>query len=260
MYTEFQLYSDFIHGTHVAGIAVRGNPAARLVVFRFNDSLAHLKFAPTLEWARLMADNFRQIGDYCRIHHVRVVNMSWGDEPTEFEEWLSRSGKEQDPVARKERALHLFQIWKAGISDAIKRAPDTLFICAAGNANADAGFKESAPASLHFKNLIAVGAVNQAGDETLFTNFGDTVIIDADGSGVESYVPGGSTLKLSGTSMAAPNVANLAAKLFAIDPSLTPERVIALIEEGASKSDDGRRHLIDEKQPVVLLQQGAHSK
>jgi len=260
MATEFQLYSDFLHGTHVAGIAVRGNPAARLVVFRFNDSLPRLAFPPTPEWARLMADNFRQIGEYCRHHHVRVVNMSWEDEPSEFEEWLTRTGKGQDPVARKEQALQLFQIWKTGIGDAIKSAPDTLFICAAGNANADAGFTEAVPPSLHLKNLIAVGAVDQAGDETLFTNSGETVIIDAAGSDVESYVPGGSTLKLSGTSMAAPNVANLAAKLFAIDPSLTPERVIALIKEGATKSEDGRRYLIDEKQSLLLLQQRARSK
>jgi subtilisin family serine protease len=43
---------------------------------------------------------------------------------------------------------------------------------------------------------------------------------------VESYVPGGEKMKLSSTSMASPNVANLAAKLFALDPNLTPQQAL----------------------------------
>jgi subtilisin family serine protease len=77
--------------------------------------------------------------------------------------------------------------------------------------------------------------------------------VDADGYDVESYVPGGARLKFSGTSMASPNVTNLAAKLFAIDPSLTPAQAIELIKQGATPSEDGRRHLIDEKRSVELL-------
>ena len=109
------------------------------------------------------------------------------------------------------------------------------------------------PAGLQLPNLIAVGAVNQAGDETSFTSYGPTVLVDADGYNVESYVPGGARMKLSGTSMASPNVTNLAAKLFALDPSLTPAQAIDLIRQGATASEDGRRHLIDEKHSVELL-------
>jgi len=128
--------------------------------------------------------------------------------------------------------MHLFDIWKAGISDAVKNAPGTLFVCAAGNSNSDAGFVEQVPASLNLPNLIAVGAVDQAGEETSSTSYGDTVVVHADGYNVESYVPGGTRMKLSGTSMASPNVVNLAAKLIALDPALTPEQVIALIGNG----------------------------
>jgi subtilisin family serine protease len=46
-------------------------------------------------------------------------------------------------------------------------------------------------------------------------------------------VPGGATVSMSGTSMAAPQVTNLAARLLAIHPELTPERVIALIRDGS---------------------------
>jgi len=102
-------------------------------------------------------------------------------------------------------------------------------------------------------NLLTVGAVDQAGDETSFTSYGDTVLVDADGYQVDSTVPGGARLELSGTSMASPNTVNLAAKLLALDPHLTPPQVIKLIVDGSTPSADGRRHNIDPKQSVALL-------
>jgi subtilisin family serine protease len=95
--------------------------------------------------------------------------------------------------------------------------------------------------------------VNQAGDETSFTSHGEAVVVHASGYQVESFVPGGARLPFSGTSMASPNVVNLAAKLFALDPTLTPAQVISLIRRGATDSTDGRRHLIDETRSVALL-------
>ena len=243
----------YIHGTHCAGIAVRGNPAARLVVARFNDQLPDLPFAPTPEWARQMGAAFQQMSDYFRTRNVRVVNMSWGDDVAEFETWLSKTGGGSDAAERKKRAQELYAIWSESIEKAIKGAPNTLFVTAAGNADANTGFLGDVPSSLRLPNLIAVGAVNQAGDETSFTSYGDSVLVDAAGYQVESYVPGGARLKLSGTSMASPNVVNLAAKLFAVDPSLTPAEVTDLIQKGATTSEDGRRHLIDEKRSMALL-------
>lgn len=114
-----------------------------------------------------------------------------------------------------------------------------------------AEFAQDVPARLRLPNLIAVGTVNQAGDETSFTRYGRTVVVDADVYEVESTIPGGGT----GTSIASPNVANLAAKLFALDPSLTPEQVIDLIKRGATTSEDGRRHLMDEKLSMALLKE-----
>jgi len=244
----------YIHGTHCAGIAVRGNPAARLVIARFNDQLADLPFPPTSEWVRHLSAAFQQMSDYFRTRNVRVVNMSWSDDLQEFESWLSKTGGGADPAERKKRAAELYAMWRAAVESAIENSPNTLFVAAAGNSNSNAGFLAEVPASLHLPNLLTVGAVNQAGDETSFTSYGDTVVVDADGYNVESYVPGGAKLKLSGTSMATPNVVNLAAKLFALDPALTPAQVVELIRQGASTSEDGRRHLIDEKRSVALLQ------
>jgi subtilisin family serine protease len=246
----------YSHGTHCAGIAVRGNPAARLVVARFDDQLPDFPFQPTEAWVHKMGADFQQMADYFRTRHVRVVNMSWGDDTTEFETWLSKTGGGADADARKKKAAELFALWKASIETAIKSAPDTLFVTAAGNSDSDAGFIEDVPASLKLPNLIAVGAVNKSGDETSFTSHGDTVLVHSDGFQVVSFVPGGARLPFSGTSMASPNVVNLAAKLIAIDPALTPAQTIKLIRDGATASDDGRRHLIDEKRSVALLKEG----
>ncbi len=81
------------------------------------------------------------------------------------------------------------------------------------------------------------------------------MLVDANGYQVESVVPGGAKLRMSGTSMASPNAVNLAAKLIALDPRLTPEQTIHLIVEGATPSQDGRRHNINPKQSVELLRQ-----
>ena len=243
----------YLHGTHVAGIAARGNPAVRLVVARFDDQLSDFPFQPTPDWVRRMGADFQEMSDYFRTRNVRVVNMSWGDDPEEFEQWLSKTGGPTDPAERKQRAAELYAIWHDAVETAIKNAPNTLFVCAAGNSDSDASFLRDVPAGLHLPNLVAVGAVNQAGDETSFTSYGSTVLVDADGYEVESFVPGGSKAKLSGTSMASPNVVNLAAKLFALDPSLTPEQAIQLLRQGATTSEDGRRHLINPKRSVELL-------
>jgi subtilisin family serine protease len=256
-YFELQkVFGFYSHGTHCAGISVRGNPAARLVVARFNDQLPDYKFPPTEAWVRKLGADFQQMADYFRTRNVRVVNLSWGDQPSEFESWIDKTGGGGDPAATKANASRLFHLWSDAVKAAIQSCPNTLFIVAAGNSDSDPGFDDDIPASYHLPNLIAVGAVNQAGDETSFTSFGDSVVVDANGYEVDSGIPGGSRLRFSGTSMASPNVVNLAAKLFALDPSLTPDQVIHLIREGASASPDGRRHLIDEQKSVALLKSG----
>ncbi len=254
MFKDLDFFGNFAHGTHVAGIAIRGNPAARIVVFRFNDSLSRgLNFAPNEEWVERMAANFQQISTFCREQNVRVVNMSWGDDLHEFEEWLARTKSGQDADQRKEEASKLFAIWREAIHGAIESASNTLFVTAAGNSDSDTGFLQDVPASLELPNLITVGATNQAGDATTFTSYGQTVIIYADGFHIGSYIPGGRRVKFSGTSMASPAVANLATKLFAIDPALTPEQVRAFILDGSDSSEDGRRKLMNEKRSVELV-------
>jgi subtilisin family serine protease len=252
-----KIIGKYTHGTHVAGNAVRGNPVARIVIIRLDLGMEVSPLPPTEDWARRIGADYQDVSEYFNTRNVRVVNMSWGVTPQDFELWLSRTTNEVDPAVRKKQATELFNIWREALENAIKNTPNTLFVCSAGNSDSDATFIQHVPSAFHLPNLIAVGAVNQAGDETSFTSYGSTVAVDADGYQVESSVPGGGTLRASGTSCASPNVANLAAKLFALDPTLTPEQVIDLIKRGATTSEDGRRHLIDEKRSVALLRDRA---
>jgi hypothetical protein len=252
---QLEFFSIFSHGTHVAGIAARGNPAIRLAVGRITFDWHNIPLPPSEELSRRSAADNQAYVDWFRSNHIRVVNMSWGGGPEGFESALEKNGMGKDAADRKEIANKLFAIEREGLYNAIKSAPDILFICAAGNADSNSSFNEMIPSSFNLPNLLTVGAVDQAGDEASFTSYGPTVLVDASGYQVESVIPGGDKLRMSGTSMASPNTVNLAAKLIALDPKLTPEQTIHLIVAGATASEDGRRHDIDEKRSVDLLRQ-----
>ena len=252
---QLELFAIYSHGTHVAGIASRGNPAVRLAVGRITFDWHNVPLPPSEELSRRNAADYQAYVDWFRANHVRVVNMSWGGGPQDYEVALEKNGMGKDAADRKAIAAKLFQIDREGLYNAIKSAPEILFICAAGNADSNSSFSEFIPASFKLPNMLTVGAVDQAGDEASFTSYGPTVLVDANGYQVESVVPGGAKLRMSGTSMASPNAVNLAAKLIALDPKLTPEQTIHLIVEGATPSQDGRRHNINPKQSVELLRQ-----
>ena len=214
---DLELFGNYIHGTHVAGIASDGNPYARILIARLTFDYHMIPEKPTVEQARKDVIADQAYVDYFKQHGVRVVNMSWGGSLKDVEGALEKNGV-GNADERKKQAREIFDIGKNGLYDALKNAPDILFVIAAGNSDNDVNFDEVIPSSFDLPNLITVGAVDQAGDETSFTSFGKNVIAYADGFEVESYIPGGSRLKLSGTSMASPEVTNLAAKLFALDP------------------------------------------
>jgi subtilisin family serine protease len=243
------------HGTHVAGIALAGNPFARLVVARieFNHKLLPDP-CPTLELARRDAANSQAVVDFFKRQRVRVVNMSWGGSVTAIESDLEQCDPGKTPEQRKALAREAFDIGKSALTKAFASAPAILFVTAAGNSNQDASFVEDMPADIVLPNLITVGAVDRAGDEAPFTSYGPTVKVHANGYQVESYLPGGARVALSGTSMAAPQVANLAAKLLAVRPRLTPEQLISVITRTAERSADGRRVLMHPKQALAAAQ------
>ncbi len=254
---EIGLAGNWMHGTHVAGIAVAGNPYARLVVGRIEFDW-HLipDPCPTRELALRDAKNQQSYVDFFREQGARVVNMSWGGSVKGIESALELCHIGKTPDERKAIARDYFDIQKDALTKAFASAPDILFVTAAGNSNEDATFVEDIPAGIVLPNLLTVGAVDKAGDEASFTSYGPTVKVDANGYQVESVIPGGEKLAESGTSMASPQVVNLAAKIFAVNPKLTPTQVIALILDNADKTPDGRRTLINPKKTLAVAQAG----
>jgi len=249
---ELRLAGQYIHGTHVAGIAVEGNPYARILAARIEFGYTLLPDpCPTRELADKDARNAQAVVDFMKKNGARVVNMSWGGSVKAIEGDLEVCGIGKTAEERKALAREYFDIAKDSLTKAFASAPDILFVTAAGNSNQDASFVEDIPAGIVLPNLMTVGAVDRAGDEASFTSYGPTVVAHANGYQVESVIPGGEKLAESGTSMASPNVANLAAKILAVNPKLTPVEVIALVRETADRSADGRRVLINPKKAIA---------
>ncbi len=246
------LVGNFVHGTHVAGIAVDGNPWARLVNARISfDYKLQPNPCPSLALSKRGALAHQAYVDFFKKNKVRVVNMSWGGSVKGGESSLESCGIGKTTEERQKLARTYFEIEKKALIKAFSSAPEILFITAAGNSNSDSSFGEFIPSSIVLPNLLTVGAVDKAGDEAPFTSYGPTVKVHANGYQVESYLPGGSRVALSGTSMASPNVANLAAKILAVKPSLKPQEVIDIIQDTAEETFDGRRKLIN---PIKAVQ------
>lgn len=252
---ELLAAGNYEHGTHVSGIALAGNPQARLVFGRLEFGATLMPDpCPSKEQAQRDAASFTQTVAFFQRHRTRVVNMSWGGSVVEVEGDLERCGMGKTPDERKAMAREIFDIGKRGLTQAMAGAPQILFVAAAGNSNSDATFNESMPADIVLPNLLTVGAVDRAGDEAPFTSYGPTVKVHANGYQVESLLPGGARVALSGTSMAAPQVTNLAAKLLVLNPKLTTAQLIEAIVGSAEKTADGRRVLMHPKKAAEVVQ------
>jgi hypothetical protein len=240
----------WVHGTHVAGIAVEGNPFARVTTVAMHWSHSAVPQLPDEASAARAAEAFTKSVNAFKAAGARVVNMSWRYSPQMYEGALAYHNFGKTPDERKAIANRIFAIERRALEEAIRGAPEILFVAGSGNEDNSADFAQYIPAGFELPNLITAGAVDQSGTETAFSTFGRTVAVHANGFEVESYLPGGEKMKLSGTSMASPNVANLAAKLFAMRPELTVAQVKDLILRGAERN--GRVNLINPRKTMEL--------
>jgi len=248
------LLGVYQHGTHVTGITAEGNPFIRILTVRFTGEHRSIPTAPTVERARREADAMGATVAYFKKQGVRVVNMSWLNNRSLVESALEANGVGPTAAERSALAREIYGIERNALHASIVGAPDILFVTAAGNFDNDVDFSEAYPAGFDLPNLLVVGAVDRSGAPTSFTSFGKTVQVYANGFEVEGVVPGGGRKKMSGTSMSSPAATNLAAKLLALEPSLSPAETIELIIQGSERIEDaGPMLLINPKRTVALL-------
>lgn len=225
---------EWAHGTHVAGILLSGLPQARLAIFRSawaGESRVYHHRGPTDAELDAERANVEAIAAFIDTHHVRVVNASLGFTQDYLEaELRHESGVYSSDDEVRARAAAVQARRRANWAWIFEACPDTLFVVAAGNSNRDVVEYQDVSASIEAPNVLVVGAVDRFGNWATFTNSNpERVRLFDFGVEVDSVIPSGEHVPLSGTSMASPNAANLAAKMISVSATLTPAQVIELM-------------------------------
>lgn len=116
------------------------------------------------------------------------------------------------------------------------RSRSAMLVISAGNSNTNAS--NASPANC--AGVITVGATTRTGARTSFSNYGSIVDVAAPGADILSTLNAGSTVPgadsyvpKSGTSMAAPHVAGVAALMLAKNAALTPDQVESMLKSSA---------------------------
>lgn len=248
---EMGKFGNFVHGTHVAGITIRDSKNQAMgikllptEVKPFMDGLAYQAANKSMNidrWALLekafdaLASQqmglLAEIGRFVAYHKADVANGSFG---TGFAQAKMISDnaykvlffkKPSEADSHKAADMMIKAMVKHGQSF-VAAAPNTLFVFAAGNdgmSNDDFG---TSPANIKADNVITVGATYKNEFFAPFSNYGTKMVdIAAPGMLIDSAIPGNDYLKVSGTSQAAPYVANVAAKIKEANPSLKPVEI-----------------------------------
>jgi hypothetical protein len=127
-----------------------------------------------------------------------------------------------------------------------------LVVAAAGNSRRNIDDYPAYPASFDSENLLVVASSTSSGGLSWFSNYGiESVDIVGPGSGIYSTIPGARYSSMSGTSMASPNVAGVAAEVLANHPNLSPVELKQILMNSSTKlptyeskvGSGGRAHL-----------------
>ena len=181
-------FDDLNHGTHVAGIiGADGNNEIGVAGISWKIQLMALKAFD--ETGSSDVAHVVQAIEYAIDKKAAIINASWGgpDKSLALEEAVNRAHR-------------------AGL----------VFVAAAGNNHNDA-----APSPAAYPVTLAVGATDRTDQRAFFSNYGKYVDVAAPGMDILSTFPDAGYAESSGTSMAAPHVAGVAAMILAIHPEFT---------------------------------------
>lgn len=84
-----------------------------------------------------------------------------------------------------------------------------------------------------YPGVLSVGALTSSGARASYSNTDPDLDLTAPGTGIVSTLPGGGTGSKSGTSMASPHVAGVAALLEQLRPGLSPDSMTKLLHASA---------------------------
>jgi subtilisin family serine protease len=193
------------HGTHVAGtIGSVWNNGKGIAGVASNVKIMAIRTVPNRgdETDVDVAESFI----YAAKHGAKIINCSFGKRVNE--------GGKLIPDTLKY----------------IREKYGVLVIAAAGNSSQNIDNRLTYPASFEASNLFVIASTTSRGRLSGFSNYGKlNVDLASPGSGVLSTVPGNRYSSLSGTSMASPNAAGVAAEVLSRAPQLNPEQLKAVL-------------------------------
>ncbi|MBK6493922.1 MAG: S8 family serine peptidase [Gemmatimonadetes bacterium] len=204
-------YSDNLgicngHGTHIAGTIAARNNGAGVVGVAPDAQLYAIKVFQDVNGSCLAYTSNQIAGlNWAVAQGIRLVNVSIGG---------SSSGS-----------------YNAAIAAAADQG--TFLIAAAGNNGGAVLYPAAAPSA------IAVAALDAQNLRASWSSFGPEVGFAAPGVSINSTMPGGGYGTKSGTSMAAPHVAGVAALLLAAQPGLTLDGLRQKLRDGTLDVDAG---------------------
>ena len=122
------------------------------------------------------------------------------------------------------------------LDDAVLDALDAgiTVVAAAGNSSIDTG--TVSPAHLTDEGVIIVGAVDDSGALTYYTNYGDSVDVYVYGNSIRCCSNSGDYTFSSGTSMSAPHMSGLASLLILTHSGITPAEIETRILNSTDRS------------------------
>ena len=260
-----QVYGNFMHGTHVAGIAASDSEMIKLLSVKliptevklpvdesveekfFNNVVSGVKdklIRKALEFlAKQQMVLLTEIAEYVGKHKADIANGSFGTGYAQARMLISTVAEGLNLKLTAEEikmySIHFIKELVKNGENMVAQSPNTLWVFAAGNDGTNNDELPSSPTNIQAGNVISVAATIGFDMIAPFSNYGvEMVDVAAPGVSINSAVPGDEFLSVSGTSQAAPYVANVAGKVKDVNSALNPSEIKKIILESVDFRDD----------------------